>query len=68
MITSGLNNGRSKTVFYVHLDFCEFAVAKLIKLAKIASVMHKPDHVYFIQSTCCNQSANDVSFVSCVIN
>ena len=33
------------------LHFCESAMAKLIKLAKIARVMHEADQTYSIQNT-----------------
>ena len=36
-------------------------MAKLIKLPKMAGVMHEEDHAYSIQST-------DVPFIACVIN
>ena len=45
------------------------AIAKLIKLAKIAGVMHEADHAYSIRSTwCLHQLATDVPFIACVIH
>ena len=47
----------------------DLPMAKLIQLAKIAAVMHEADHSYSIRSTCClHRLANDVPFISCVIN
>ena len=41
----------------------------LIKLAKIAGVMHEADHAYSIQSTwLLHRLATDVPFIACVIN
>ena len=42
-------------------------MAKLIKLAKMAGVMHEADHAYSIQSTWrSDQLATDVPFMACV--
>ena len=42
---------------------------KLIKLAKMAGVMHEADHAYSIQSTWwLHQLATDVPFIAYVIN
>ena len=44
-------------------------MAKLIKSAKMAGVMHDADHTYSIQSTKrLHQLATDVPFMACVIN
>ena len=44
-------------------------MAKLIKLAKMAGVMHEADHAYSIQSTWwLHRLATDVPFIACVIN
>ena len=44
-------------------------MAKLIKLAEMAGVMHEADHAYPIQSTwLLHQLATDVPFTACVIN
>ena len=44
-------------------------MAKLIKLAKMAGVMHEADHAYSIQSTWwLHWLATDVPFIACVIN
>ena len=44
-------------------------MAKLIKLAKMADVMHEEDHAYSIPSTwCLHRLATDVPFIACVIN
>ena len=44
-------------------------MTKLVKLAKIAGVMHEADHAYSIQSTWrLHQLATDVPFIACVIN
>ena len=44
-------------------------MAKLIKLAKIVSVMHEENHAYSIQSTWrLHRLATDVPFIACVIN
>ena len=38
-------------------------MAKLIKFAKMAGVMHEADHTW-----CLHQLATDVPFIACVIN
>ena len=44
-------------------------MAKLIKLAKMAGVMHEADHAYSIWSTwLLHRLATDVPFIACVIN
>ena len=44
-------------------------MAKLIKFAKMAGVMHEADHTYSTQSTCrLHQLATDVPFIACVNN
>ena len=44
-------------------------MAKLIKLAKMAGVMHEADHAYPVQSTwVLHRLATDVPFIACVIN
>ena len=44
-------------------------MVKLIKLAKMAGVMHEADHVYSIRSTWwLHRLATDVPFIACVIN
>ena len=44
-------------------------MAKLIKLAKMAGVMHEADHAYSIRSTWgLHRLATDVPFIACVIN
>ena len=44
-------------------------MVKLIKLAKMAGVMHEADHAYSIQSIwCSHRLATDVPFIACVIN
>ena len=48
---------------------CGFVKAELIKLAKMAGVMHEADHAYSIQSTwSLHRLATDVPFIACVIN
>ena len=45
------------------------SMAELIKLAKMAGVMHKADHAYSIRSTWyVHRLATDVPFIACVIN
>ena len=47
----------------------DLAMAKLIKLANVAGVMHEADHAYSIQSTWwLHRLATDVPFIACVIN
>ena len=42
---------------------------KLIKLAKMAGVMHEADHAYSIRSTWwLHRLVTDVPFIACVIN
>ena len=49
------------------LHFCGIAMAKLIKLAKMACVMHEPDEAYNIQSTWrLHRLATDAPFVKSV--
>ena len=49
--------------------FIDLPMAELIKSAKIAAVMHEADHAYSIRSPwCLHRLANDVPFISCVIN
>ena len=44
-------------------------MVKLIKLAKMAGVMHEADHAYSIRSTWwLHRLATDVPFIACVIN
>ena len=44
-------------------------MVKLIKLAKMAGVMHGADHAYSIWSTWgLHRLATDVPFIACVIN
>ena len=44
-------------------------MVKLIKLAKMAGVMHEANHAYSIQSTwLLHRLATDVPFIACVIN
>ena len=44
-------------------------MAELIKLDKVAGVMHEADHTYSIQSTwSLHQSATTVPFMACVNN
>ena len=44
-------------------------MVKLIKLAKMAGVMHEADQAYSIQSTWrLHRLATDVPFIACVIN
>ena len=44
-------------------------MVELIKLAKMAGVMHEADHAYSIQSTWwLHRLATDVPFIACVIN
>ena len=44
-------------------------MAELIKLAKMAGVMHEADHSYSIQRTWwLHRLATDVPFIACVIN
>ena len=44
-------------------------MAKLIKLAKMAGVMHEADHAYSIWSTWrLHRLATNVPFIACVIN
>ena len=44
-------------------------MAKLIKLAGMAGVMHEADHAYSIRSTWwLHRLATDVPFIACVIN
>ena len=44
-------------------------MAKLIKLAKMAGVMHEADHTYSIRNTwLLHRLATDVPFIACVIN
>ena len=47
------------------LIFDGFTDGQIIKLAKMAGVMHETDHAYSIQST---DVATDVPFIACVIN
>ena len=37
---------------FADLHSCRFAMAELIELAKVASVMHAADHTYSFWSTC----------------
>ena len=47
----------------------DLLMAKLIKFAKMAGVMHEADHTYSTQSTWwLHQLATDVPFIACVIN
>ena len=47
----------------------DLPMVNLIKLAKMAGVMHEADHAYSIQSTwVLHRSATDVPFIACVIN
>ena len=47
----------------------DLPMAKLIKLPKMAGVMHEADHVYSIWSTwLLHRLATDVPFTACVIN
>ena len=49
--------------------FMNLPMAKLIKLAKMAGVMHEADHAYSIRSTWwLHRLATDVPFIACVIN
>ena len=44
-------------------------MVKLIKLAKMAGVMHEAEHAYSIQSTwLLHRLATTVPFIACVIN
>ena len=44
-------------------------MAKIIKLAKMAGVMHEADHPYSTWSTwLLHRLATDVPFIACVIN
>ena len=44
-------------------------MAKLIKLAKMAGVMHEADHAYSMQSTwLLHRLATDIPFITYVIN
>ena len=47
----------------------DLPMVKLIKLAKMAGVMHEADHAYSIRSTwCLHRLAADVPFITCVTN
>ena len=47
----------------------DLPIAKLMKLAEMASVMHGADHAYSIWSTWqLHQLPTDVPFIACVIN
>ena len=47
----------------------DLPIAELIKLAKMADVMHEADHAYSIRSTwLLHRLAIDVPFIACVIN
>ena len=47
----------------------DLPIVELIKLAKMAGVMHEADHAYSIRSTwSLHQLATDVPFVACDIN
>ena len=47
----------------------DLPMAELIKLAKMAGVMHEADHAYSIQSTLwLHRLATDVPFIVCVNN
>ena len=47
----------------------DLPMAKLIKLAKMAGVMHEADHAYSIRSAWwLHRLATDVPFIACVIN
>ena len=47
----------------------DLPMVELIKLAKMAGVMHEADHAYSIRSTWwLHQLATDVPFIACVIN
>ena len=47
----------------------DLPMAKLIKLAKMAGVMHEADHAYSIRSIWwLHRLATDVPFIACVIN
>ena len=49
--------------------FCGFAIAELMKLAKMVGVMDEADHTYSVQGTWrLHRLANNISFVACVIN
>ena len=51
------------------LFLMDLPMAKIIKLAKMAGVVHEADHAYSIQSTWwLHRSATDVPFITCVIN
>ena len=51
------------------LFLMDLRMAKLIKLAKMAGVMHEADHAYSIRSTWrLHRSATDVPFIACVID
>ena len=51
------------------INFFGFVKAELIKLAKMAGVMHKVDHTYSIWSAWwLHWLATDVSSIACVIN
>ena len=51
------------------LFLMDLPMAKLIKLAKMAGIMHEADHAYSIQSTWwLHRLATDVPFIACVIN
>ena len=47
----------------------DLPMAELIKLAKMAGVMHEADHAYSIQGTWwLHRLATNVTFIACVIN
>ena len=49
--------------------FLRFVKAELIKLARMAGVMHEADHVYSIRNTwSLHRLATDVSSIACAIN
>ena len=47
----------------------DLPMAELIKLAKMAGVMHEADHAYAIRNTwLLHRLATNVPFIACVIN
>ena len=50
----------------VYVLFCRYVKGDLIKLAKMAGVMHGADHAYSIQSTwLLHRLATDEAFIAC---
>ena len=59
----------SDRTMFLFLFLMDLPMVKLIKLAKMAGVMHEADHAYSFRSTWrLHRLATDVPFIACVIN